>query len=198
MVERGSSSASDAATGPGDAVGVADVGGGGRPKTKVVKPLTKKKLVKHLAAAENCGVLYISRVPPFLTKLYTIMNEACPDDHATWCADGRAFRISDPQRFADHCLPRFFKHNKLGTFTQQLYTYGFVRRGHDSPFATSIIFSHEHFRAGQPSGLYRIRRCASATGRATGVSELPVAAITPPPASRMPPEPHHARTCIGP
>ena len=68
------------------------------------------------------------RVPPFLTKLYTIMQEAAPEDFAGWCADCETFRISDPQRFADHCLPRFFKHNKLGTFTQQLHTYGFVRK----------------------------------------------------------------------
>ena len=35
-------------------------------KKKVVKPLTKKKLEKHLAAAENRGVLFFSRIPPFL------------------------------------------------------------------------------------------------------------------------------------
>ena len=37
-----------------------------RASKKVVKPLTKKKLEKHLAAAENRGVLYFSRLPPFL------------------------------------------------------------------------------------------------------------------------------------
>ena len=44
-------------------------GSSGTPKTKtnkVVKPLTKKKLEKHLADAENRGVLYFSRIPPFL------------------------------------------------------------------------------------------------------------------------------------
>jgi hypothetical protein len=51
----------------------------------------------------------VVRVPPFLTKLYTILSEGRPDDCAMWCADGRTFRISDPQRFADNCLPRFFK-----------------------------------------------------------------------------------------
>lgn len=34
--------------------------------TKTVKPLSKKRLEKHLADAENKGVCYISRVPPFL------------------------------------------------------------------------------------------------------------------------------------
>ena len=71
-----------------------------------------------------------ARVPPFLTKLYTIMHEGSPHDYAGWCADGKAFRIIDPQRFADHCLPRFFKHNKLGSFQQQLLTYGSVSHTH--------------------------------------------------------------------
>ena len=35
-------------------------------RKKVVKPLTKKKLEKHLADAENRGVLFFSRIPPFL------------------------------------------------------------------------------------------------------------------------------------
>jgi len=32
----------------------------------VVKPLSKAKLQKHLAAAENTGVVYLSHIPPFL------------------------------------------------------------------------------------------------------------------------------------
>lgn len=35
-------------------------------KKKVVKPLSKAKLQKHLAAAENTGVVYLSHIPPFL------------------------------------------------------------------------------------------------------------------------------------
>ena len=52
-----------------DAEGRSTRGSSGTPKKtakKVVKPLTKKKLEKHLADAENRGVLYFSRIPPFL------------------------------------------------------------------------------------------------------------------------------------
>ena len=110
--------------------------------------------------ARTTGTGTGARVPPFLTKLYTIMNEACPDDHATWCADGRAFRISDPQRFADHCLPRFFKHNKLGSFQQQLLTYGFTRVPNESCLDISTIWHHPKFIQGRPELLEQIQRAA--------------------------------------
>jgi hypothetical protein len=35
--------------------------------------------------------------------------------------------VSDPAKFAARVLPRYFKHNKLGSFQQQLLTYGFHR-----------------------------------------------------------------------
>jgi hypothetical protein len=88
------------------------------------------------------------------------MNEACPEDHAAWCADGLAFRISDPQRFADHCLPRFFKHNKLGSFQQQLLTYGFSRVPNESCLDISAIWKHPKFMRGQPEILEQIQRAA--------------------------------------
>lgn len=40
-----------------------------RSEKRTVKPLSKKKLEKHLAAAENRGVLFFSRVPPFLKPM---------------------------------------------------------------------------------------------------------------------------------
>eukprot|EP00325_Prymnesiales_sp_UTEX-LB-985_P022987 CAMPEP_0174720512 /NCGR_PEP_ID=MMETSP1094-20130205/33707_1 /TAXON_ID=156173 /ORGANISM="Chrysochromulina brevifilum, Strain UTEX LB 985" /LENGTH=278 /DNA_ID=CAMNT_0015921003 /DNA_START=39 /DNA_END=875 /DNA_ORIENTATION=+ len=45
-----------------------DASSASEPKAtkKVVKPLSKKKLEKHLAEAENRGVIYLSRIPPFL------------------------------------------------------------------------------------------------------------------------------------
>jgi hypothetical protein len=104
------------------------------------------------------------RVPPFLTKLYTIMQDASPDDCAGWCTDGTAFRITDPQRFADRCLPRFFKHNKLGSFQQQLLTYGFSRVPNESCLDISAIWQHPKFQAGRPEMLEQITR-ATAKGK---------------------------------
>ena len=101
------------------------------------------------------------RVPPFLTKLYTIMQDAQPDDCAGWCPDGSAFRITDPQRFADRCLPRFFKHNKLGSFQQQLLTYGFSRVPNESCLDISAIWQHPKFIAGRPELLELITRATT-------------------------------------
>jgi hypothetical protein len=103
----------------------------------------------------------VVRVPPFLTKLYTILSEGRPDDCAMWCADGRTFRISDPQRFADNCLPRFFKHNKLGSFQQQLLTYGFSRVPNESCLDISSVWRHASFVAGRPELLENISRSTS-------------------------------------
>lgn len=71
--------------------------------------------------------------------------------------------VLSPPLVCPQVLPRFFKHNKLGSFTQQLHTYGFTRRGNDSPFETQMIFSHEHFRQGEPEKLYLIRRSVAGT-----------------------------------
>ena len=101
------------------------------------------------------------RVPPFLTKLYTIVDEAQPEDYAAWCADGNAFRITDPQKFADRCLPRFFKHNKLGSFQQQLLTYGFTRVPNSSCLDISAVWQHPLFRRGRPGQLELIQRATS-------------------------------------
>ena len=54
----GSTSAADAAAAASNE--------GAKDKKQVVKPLSKKRLEKHLADAENRGVVYFSRIPPFL------------------------------------------------------------------------------------------------------------------------------------
>ena len=104
------------------------------------------------------------RLAPFLTKLYNLVSSPATDAAVRWTEDGAAIEVIDQQRLARDVLPRFFKHNKLGTFTQQLHTYGFIRRGVEgSTTADHVLFSHEHFKRGDPAGLYRIRRSASGT-----------------------------------
>ena len=89
------------------------------------------------------------RVPPFLTKLYTIVEQPQPDDHVGWCEDGASFRVADPAKFAARVLPRYFKHNKLGSFQQQLLTYGFQRLPNGSCLDISAVWMHPCFRRGQ-------------------------------------------------
>jgi len=105
------------------------------------------------------------RVAPFLTKLYTIVDDPVLNEYATWCRDGTALRIVHPQRFADHCLPRFFKHNKLGSFQQQLLTYGFVRVPNDSCLDVSTVWQHPYFRRHQPELIEKIVRATGASSK---------------------------------
>lgn len=107
------------------------------------------------------------RVAPFLTKLYTIVDDPELDEYATWCRNGSALRIVSPQRFADHCLPRFFKHNKLGSFQQQLLTYGFSRIPNDSCLDRSSVWAHPHFRQHASAELEKILRAATSGGKRT-------------------------------
>ena len=62
------------------------------------------------------------------------------------------------QRFAEHCLPRHFKHNKLATFQQQLQTYGFKKVANVVPHDKSAVWSHPNFRQHQQAMLVHITR----------------------------------------
>ena len=97
------------------------------------------------------------RLAPFLAKLFNLVSESETDDIVHWVEGGKAFRISDPQRLTRIVLPRYFKHNKLGSFTQQLHTYGFTRKC-DETSIDGMVFTREFFRAGAPEELYKIRR----------------------------------------
>ena len=71
-------------------------------------------------------------------------------------ANGTALRIADPARFADECLPRYFKHNKLGSFQQQLLTYGFTRLPNESCLDVAAVWQHAQFQRGRPELLEKI------------------------------------------
>ena len=88
-----------------------------------------------------------SRVPPFLTKLTEILTVESPEIIAL-NAESPTFTIFDAQRFAKEVLPRYFKHNKLGSFYQQLHTYGFRRAGSSTD---PIEFHHDQYSVSPPS-----------------------------------------------
>ncbi|KAL1514585.1 hypothetical protein AB1Y20_003679 [Prymnesium parvum] len=117
-----------------------------------------------------------SRVPPFLTKLCEILT-AETSDVVTFSPESASFTIWDPSRFSKDVLPRYFKHNKLGSFSQQLHTYGFRRRASSD---ASIEFYHEQYSGPSSEFLTWIRAGGAVSKRTMHARPAP-AVSTPPP-----------------
>jgi len=104
-----------------------------------------------------------ARVPPFLTKLYEILTAESADIVA-FNPGVASFTIQNPSAFAKEVLPRYFKHNKLGSFSQQLHTYGFRRRANASSLDASIEFSHDQY-TGPPADFMKWVRAGGAISK---------------------------------
>ena len=52
------------------------------------------------------------------------------DAIVSWAAQGRAFRVHQPDKFAETILPRYFNQTKFKSFQRQLHIYGFKRIRH--------------------------------------------------------------------
>ncbi|CAM9478840.1 unnamed protein product, partial [Sphacelaria rigidula] len=72
-----------------------------------------------------------------------------------WSASGKAFRITDSERFCRDIMPRFFKQNKYSSFQRQLNLYGFRKlvRGNEAGG-----YMHPLFERGKPEQLSQVRR----------------------------------------
>lgn len=110
-----------------------------------------------------------SNVPAFLSKLWTLVEEAHTNEFITWSQNGQSFLVLDEQRFAKEILPKYFKHNNMASFVRQLNMYGFrkvvhidsgvVKQERDGP----VEFQHPYFRQGQDDLLENIKRKVSAS-----------------------------------
>ncbi|XP_077409203.1 heat shock factor protein 2 [Vanacampus margaritifer] len=108
-----------------------------------------------------------SNVPAFLTKLWTLVEDATTNELICWSQEGNSFLVLDEQRFAKEILPKFFKHNNMASFIRQLNMYGFrkvmhidqgiVKQERDSP----VEFQHPYFKHGQDDLLENIKRKVS-------------------------------------
>ncbi|XP_058468990.1 heat shock factor protein 2 isoform X1 [Solea solea] len=108
-----------------------------------------------------------SNVPAFLTKLWTLVEDADTNEFICWSQEGNSFLVLDEQRFAKEILPKFFKHNNMASFIRQLNMYGFrkvmhidtgiVKQERDGP----VEFQHPYFKHGQDNLLENIKRKVS-------------------------------------
>ncbi|XP_070781760.1 heat shock factor protein 2 [Enoplosus armatus] len=108
-----------------------------------------------------------SNVPAFLTKLWTLVEDADTNEFICWSQEGNSFLVLDEQRFAKEILPKFFKHNNMASFIRQLNMYGFrkvmhidtgiVKQEKDGP----VEFQHPYFKHGQDDLLENIKRKVS-------------------------------------
>ncbi|XP_018847363.1 heat stress transcription factor A-1e-like [Juglans regia] len=60
-------------------------------------------------------------LPPFLRKLYTMVDEPGPDSVVSWSDGNNDFVVWNPYEFAAKLLS---KHKNLASFIRQLNTYG--------------------------------------------------------------------------
>ncbi|KAM6186355.1 heat shock factor protein 2 isoform 2-T2 [Rhynchocyon petersi] len=110
-----------------------------------------------------------SNVPAFLSKLWTLVEEAHTNEFITWSQNGQSFLVLDEQRFAKEILPKYFKHNNMASFVRQLNMYGFrkvvhidsgiIKQERDGP----VEFQHPYFKQGQDDLLENIKRKVSSS-----------------------------------
>jgi hypothetical protein len=96
--------------------------------------------------------LNLSGIPPFLIKIYAIVDDPANSNLIHWDADN-SFCVENPQAFSTTVLPKYFKHSNFCSFVRQLSTYGF-RKVDDK----ALRFAHEKFRRGEMDLLREIPR----------------------------------------
>ncbi|RDX56366.1 hypothetical protein OH76DRAFT_1318936, partial [Lentinus brumalis] len=105
-------------------------------------------------------------VPPFLQKLYEIVNDPANEELIKWSENGDSFYgESSSSSLLSSVLGRWFKHQKFASFVRQLNMYGFHKIPHlqqgvlksDSD-TEPWHFEHPNFHRGQPDLLCLIQR----------------------------------------
>ncbi|XP_041015411.1 heat stress transcription factor A-1b-like [Juglans microcarpa x Juglans regia] len=92
-------------------------------------------------------------LPPFLRKLYAMVDDPETDSVVSWSDGNNSFVVWNPHEFAAKLLPKHFKHKNLASFIRQLNTYGFKKVDSDR-----YEFANVKFLKGQSHLLKSISR----------------------------------------
>ncbi|TIA90567.1 hypothetical protein E3P99_01500 [Wallemia hederae] len=108
------------------------------------------------------------KIPPFINKLYSIVNDSDTDEYIHWSESGDTFFVPNPELLARQVLPRYFKHSNYSSFVRQLNMYGFNKVPHlhqgvlnDSGSAELWEFTNENFQRDKPDLLVDVHRKVS-------------------------------------
>jgi len=142
--------------------------------TATVLSESQAKLAAAPAPAATAAPLANIRVPPFLTKLHALMSDESTNDIAGWSTAGTEICVHNSGVFAKQLLPRYFKHNKLGSFQQQLNIYDFKRETGVTYLNASIVWKHPNFQRDRKELLVHIkpRRSHSQASPKTGAQKF--------------------------
>eukprot|EP00753_Platysulcus_tardus_P003622 PLAT12473.13.p1 GENE.PLAT12473.13~~PLAT12473.13.p1 ORF type:complete len:544 (+),score=262.59 PLAT12473.13:184-1815(+) len=97
-------------------------------------------------------------LPAFLSKTYAMVNAEETNTFIRWAADGLTFEVRRQKEFAQHILPRYFKHSNFTSFVRQLNFYGFHKLAFEDKDKSVWRFSHDHFRRERADLLTQIKR----------------------------------------
>jgi hypothetical protein len=94
-------------------------------------------------------------IPPFLIKIYEILENPIHYDLISWNLEGNAFIIKNVTEFTEKVLPKYFKHNNFASFVRQLNLYDFHKSRYDN---NGSEFFHRCFKRSERHLLAEIKR----------------------------------------
>lgn len=108
-----------------------------------VKSVTHENLANHCSNSSSSTLRdnnssydlenkSVAEETTFPEKLFILLESESPE-LIRWLNHGLAFKVVDPDRFAQEVLPKYFRHTNLSSFQRQLNLYGFrkITKGHD-------------------------------------------------------------------
>uniref|UniRef100_A0A1I8F6U7 HSF_DOMAIN domain-containing protein n=1 Tax=Macrostomum lignano TaxID=282301 RepID=A0A1I8F6U7_9PLAT len=111
---------------------------------------TADKINKRHQCLSKSSTRPARRLPGFLVKLWTLVNDPTIDSIISWDSTGDCILISDGNALAA-------EHNNLASFTRQLNMYGFHKLA-SADSSGQMHFQHPYFRQGQPELLPSVNR----------------------------------------